>query len=82
MTDAPATIGSQLWPIERISVGARHRRDMGDIDGLAASIDDIGLLQPILIRPDGRLLAGERRLRACVTLGWREIPVAIRRDER
>ena len=60
-----------------IVVGTRHRRDMGDIDGLAASIADLGLLHPIVVRPNGVLVAGERRLRAAELLGWTEIPVNI-----
>lgn len=62
-------------PLSQISVGTRHRRDMGDIDGLAASIAEIGLLHPVVIRPDGRLIAGERRLKAAEKLGWPTIPV-------
>jgi N6-adenosine-specific RNA methylase IME4 len=48
---------------------------MGDIAALAQDIAEIGLLHPIVIRPDGVLIAGERRLRACRELGWPEIPV-------
>jgi len=48
--------------IDEIVVGERHRRDLGDIDALARSMADPGLLQPIVIRPDDRLLAGHRRL--------------------
>jgi ParB/RepB/Spo0J family partition protein len=64
-------------PIDSIIVGERHRRDLGDIDGLAASIDELGLLHPIVVRPDGMLIAGERRLRAAQKLGWTEIPVTV-----
>jgi ParB family chromosome partitioning protein len=64
-------------PISRIKVGKRHRRDLGDIAGLAASISDIGLLNPITVDEDGRLLAGARRLVACKQLGWKEIPVNV-----
>jgi N6-adenosine-specific RNA methylase IME4/ParB-like chromosome segregation protein Spo0J len=64
-------------PISRIIVGERHRRDLGNIDGLAASIRELGLLQPIVVRPDGMLIAGERRLRAAQELGWTEIPVNV-----
>src|SRR5262245_8424756 len=60
---------------DEIIVGERHRRDMGDIDGLAASLGELGLLHPIVIRPDGTLIAGERRLRAAELLGWAQIPV-------
>lgn len=60
-----------------IIVQARHRRDLGDIAGLAASIRDVGLLHPIVIRPDGVLIAGERRLAAAKQLGWESIPVTV-----
>jgi ParB family transcriptional regulator, chromosome partitioning protein len=63
--------------VSSIVVGERHRRDLGDIDSLAASIQDIGLLHPITIDEDGRLLAGARRLAACKQLGWNEIPVKV-----
>jgi ParB family chromosome partitioning protein len=49
---------------------------MGDIDALAASMKELGLLHPIVVRPDGVLVAGERRLRAAKLLGWETIPVA------
>jgi ParB family chromosome partitioning protein len=67
------------FPLANIRVGKRHRRDMGDIAGLAASISDIGLLNPITVDEDGRLLAGARRLVACKRLGWKEIPVNVMR---
>ena len=60
--------------IEDIAVGTRHRRDMGDIDALAASIRDVGLLHPIVVQPDGMLIAGARRLEACKALGWTDVP--------
>ena len=68
----PATIA-----IDRIIIGARHRKDMGDIDGLATSIFEHGLLHPVVIQPDGTLIAGERRLRAFQWLGRTEIPVTV-----
>jgi N6-adenosine-specific RNA methylase IME4 len=66
-------------PVADIIVGERHRRDLGDIAGLAASMADpgIGLLHPIVIKPDGMLIAGERRLRAAGMLGWTRIPVTV-----
>jgi N6-adenosine-specific RNA methylase IME4 len=63
--------------ISDIVVGTRHRRDMGDIDALAKSISEVGLLHPIVVRPDGVLVAGERRLRAAKLLGWETIPVTV-----
>jgi N6-adenosine-specific RNA methylase IME4 len=62
--------------ISSISIGDRHRRDMGDLRSLANSIAEVGLLQPIGMSPSGELVFGERRLRACRDiLGWTEIPV-------
>ena len=48
--------------INDIQIGERHRQDLGDIDGLAQSISSDGLLQPIGITPNNRLVFGYRRL--------------------
>jgi ParB family chromosome partitioning protein len=63
--------------IESVRVEGRHRRDLGDIKGLAADIDRNGLINPITIRPDGRLLAGQRRLEAHRLLGRDTIPARV-----
>jgi ParB/Sulfiredoxin domain len=54
-----------VLPIDQIIVGDRTRRDLGDIAGLATSIAEIGLLNPITVDENGRLLAGARRLAVC-----------------
>jgi hypothetical protein len=65
-------------PISGIVVGEeRFRRDIGDLGPLAASMVELGLLQPIVVRPDGVLIAGERRLRAAELLGWTDIAVNV-----
>jgi ParB-like chromosome segregation protein Spo0J len=63
--------------IDKIKVRDRYRKHLGDVDALAASIEELGLLHPIVTRPDGRLIAGERRLAACRRLGWKTVPVTI-----
>ena len=64
--------------ISDIKVGTRHRKDMGDVEGLAQSIEETGLLQPIGITPDNELVFGERRLRAYRDVMKREtIPARI-----
>jgi len=68
----PATLA-----IADIQVGDRIRQDLGDLEGLQRSIARLGLLMPIAVTPDGRLLAGLRRLRACQALGWTAIPVTV-----
>lgn len=64
-------------PIEMIVVAERQRRAMGDIDALAASISNLGLLHPVVVTSDGRLVAGQRRLEACRRLGWSVVPVTV-----
>ena len=63
--------------ISAITIGVRHRRDLGDIEGLAANIAEVGLLHPVVITPGNVLIAGERRLAACAFLLWREVPVTV-----
>jgi site-specific DNA-methyltransferase (adenine-specific) len=63
--------------LSAIKIGKRVRQDMGDIDELAVSIAEVGLLHPIVVRPDGQLIAGERRLRAFQKLGRTSIPVTV-----
>jgi len=57
--------------------------DQAALDTLAASIAEIGVLQPIVVRSAGDnyvLVAGERRLRAAKQAGLRAIPAVIRED--
>lgn len=56
-----------------------------DLADLVASIRENGLLQPILVRPaaaggdaDWEIVAGERRWRAAMRLGWTDIPATVR----
>ncbi len=70
-------------PMERITVEEelRIRQEPGDIASLEASILKVGLLNPILVDEDNRLVAGYRRLSACRNLGWREIEATVVRFE-
>ncbi len=59
----------------------RVRMDDRAIDELAASIAEKGILQPILVKNKGKLyeiIAGERRYRAAILAGLREVPAIIR----
>lgn len=51
----------------------RQREDLGDIEDLANSIKEFGLLEPILLDDDHNLVAGMRRLTACLALGMDEV---------
>lgn len=64
--------------IDSIVVGIRHRKDPGDINALMRSIDEVGLLQPVTITPDGVLVCGWRRLEAARRLGLRTLNVWVR----
>ena len=64
----------------------RVRFDEESLEGLAASITEVGVLQPIVVRPgepEGTyvLVAGERRLRAAAAAGLTSIPAVIRSAE-
>ncbi len=59
----------------------REDFDQQNIDELAQSIKEKGVIQPLLVRRRGdsfELIAGERRLRASKSLGLKEIPVLVR----
>lgn len=66
-------------PIDSIVVEEerRIRREVGDVERLEASIRALGLLSPIVVTADRRLVAGYRRLTACRKLGWKEIEVTV-----
>lgn len=56
------------------------RTDSGPISGLMLSIQDKGLLEPIIVRPTDagfEVVAGMRRYEACRRLGWRRIPAHV-----
>lgn len=77
------TSGTINVSIGDVVVGERRREDLGDVAALAESIAKYGLLHPIVIDDDKRLVAGERRLRACQRLGWSTIeatPIGLLTD--
>lgn len=65
---------SQPISIDQIVVGERYRKDLGDLEPLKASITELGLLHPVVIDGERRLLVGGRRLEACKQLGMLTIP--------
>lgn len=63
--------------ISQIIIGNRTRKHLGDIQQLADSISSIGLLHPIVVTSDNRLIAGYRRIMAYKLLGKDEIPHTV-----
>ena len=59
--------------------------DQEEIDQLATSLLDVGMLQPLVVRPldadHYELVAGERRLRAALVAGLPLVPAIVRRTE-
>jgi ParB family chromosome partitioning protein len=60
----------------------RQEFDEAELDQLAASLQEHGLLQPIVVRKVSsssgerfQIIAGERRFRAAMRIGWSEVPV-------
>lgn len=48
-----------------------------NIKPLVASIVRVGLLYPVLITKDNKIIDGHRRIAAAKSLGWEEIPVIV-----
>jgi ParB family chromosome partitioning protein len=84
---APA-VPAKMIPVSSIAPNPfQPRREFSEeeLADLTASLKENGLLQPIMVRPapsEGRakyeLVAGERRWRASMRLGWKEIPATVR----
>jgi hypothetical protein len=53
------------------------RRKLRTSVNVAESIDALGLLQPLVVTPDYRLVAGLRRLEAVKSLGWETVPCIV-----
>jgi ParB family transcriptional regulator, chromosome partitioning protein len=77
--------GLRRMAIDLISanpLNPRRQFSEDEIQSLATSIKDKGLLQPILVRPmaDGshQIVAGERRWRAAQAAGLHDVPVIVR----
>lgn len=89
--DSTRMRGQKKIPIEFLRPNPRNPRktfDESDLDDLAASIKEKGIIQPILARPAPGLvdayeiIAGERRWRAAQRAGLHEVPIiAVEADD-
>lgn len=75
----------RMIPIEHVTRNPRNPRrsfDEGELQELASSIRQHGIVQPVVVRtlPSGsyEIIAGERRWRAAQLAGFAEIPVIVR----
>lgn len=85
--DASTATLAEIAP-DRIEPNPDQPRDVFDpdeLEGLATSLRDIGVLQPLVVRPLGddryQLVAGERRWRAAQIAGLATVPAVIRHTE-
>jgi DNA modification methylase len=46
---------------------------LSDIDDLVSSIDDVGLLQPLVVDQKNQIISGNRRFEAVKRLGWKKV---------
>ncbi len=80
---APASGLLQLhvYDIENNPFQPRREFEPTAIDELADSLEQHGMIQPIVVRRHGeryQLISGERRLRAAIKAGWQQVPVQVR----
>ena len=73
MVDKKRKVTVKRVLVSKIKFDTTHRKDLGDIDALATSIRDSGLINPIIIDKDLKLIAGFRRLKAVMQLGHKRI---------
>ncbi len=83
-----ARTGFAIIPTDRVSPNPHQPRSVFDeeaLASLAASIIEVGVLQPIIVRESEEgsytLVAGERRWRAARKVGLKEIPAIIRESD-
>ena len=82
--EGPKGASNFFVEVGRISPNALQPRrafDEAKLEELAASIRDRGVIQPLIVRRNGdgyELIAGERRLRAAMKAGLKEVPVVVR----
>ncbi len=85
--DAPAISGMLEVPVDAVSPNPRQPRTTFEdeaLESLASSIQEVGVLQPIVVRRVAsgyELIAGERRLRAAKKAGLATIPVVVRESD-
>ena len=77
-SSAPTTLTRPIDSLSPNPLNPRGDVDSSGLDELAASIGAQGVLQPLLITPEGVVVAGHRRLAAARLAGLQEVPVVIR----
>jgi DNA modification methylase len=73
------TLSVEVWAIERLIPYARNARTHSDqqVAQIAGSISEFGFLNPVLVDPDGGIIAGHGRVLAARKLRLIEVPVIV-----
>lgn len=66
--------------VDEIVIKKRLRKDLGNLAPLKKSMQQFGLMNPILITQRKELIAGHRRLESARQLGWETIKAEIIQD--
>ncbi|MCB9063028.1 MAG: ParB N-terminal domain-containing protein [Halobacteriovoraceae bacterium] len=61
--------------IDQLILENRYLRFDTDIDKLCESISQVGLIHPLIVNKDNKLLSGGRRLSALKKLGFNKVPI-------
>ena len=64
-------------PIDQIRIKKRVRKNLGSLQPLMDSLQEQGLLNPIVVNTKNELIAGQRRLESAKRLGWQSIAVTV-----
>ena len=69
----------ERWPIDKLFPSGVNPRTHSpeQVAQIAASIREFGFVNPILVAPDGEIIAGEARFRAAQNQCMREVPVIV-----
>ena len=69
----------ECWPLEKLQAYASNARihPAEQVQQIAASMMEFGVVNPVLIGPDGTIIAGHARVAAALQLGITEIPVIV-----
>lgn len=72
------SIKYEIWDINKLIPYARNpRKNDHVIDKMAGQIKEFGMPVPICIRPDGSIVDGHLRYKACKKLNLLKVPVAV-----
>src|SRR5262249_49674495 len=68
----------QLWEIDRVRPYHRNPRDNdGAVEAVAASLNEFGWRQPIVVDAEGIIVVGHTRWKAAKRLGLNQVPVHV-----